>query len=76
MLIVLLLEETKRIHPFMIDGQDELNPTGEPNQALNGSSGRRITRLELSSRVRWSGAKIVLPRIPHGMSESSGRAQV
>jgi hypothetical protein len=43
MLIVVLLgewseEERKRIYPLMIDGQGELNPTKEPNQALDGSS--------------------------------------
>ena len=44
MLIVVLLEkwseeERKIIYPLMIDGQDELNPTKEPNQALDESSG-------------------------------------
>ena len=81
MLIVVLLEEwseeeRKRIYPLMIDGQDELNLTEEPNRALDGSSGRGKARPELSSRARWFGAKIVPPRTPHGMSECSGRPQV
>jgi hypothetical protein len=46
MLIVVLLEEwseveRKRIYPLMIGGQDELNPTEEPNRALNGEFGTR-----------------------------------
>jgi hypothetical protein len=46
MLIVVLLEEwseeeRKRVYPLMIDGHDELNPTEEPNRALDGEFGTR-----------------------------------
>ena len=46
MLIIVLLEELseeerKRIYPLVIDGQDELNPMEEPNQALDGEFGTR-----------------------------------
>jgi hypothetical protein len=56
MLIVVLLkewseEEMKRIPPLVIDGQDELNPTEEPNQALDGSLGRGKARPVLSFRA-------------------------
>ena len=56
MLIVVLLEEwseeeRKRIYPIMIDGQDGLNSTKEPNHALDGSSGRGKAHPELSSRA-------------------------
>ena len=69
MLIIVLLkefseEEKKKIYPLMIDGQDELNLIKEPNWALDGSSGRRKARPELSCRARWFGAKIVSPRMP------------
>jgi hypothetical protein len=60
----------------MIDGQGELNPTKEPNQALDGSSSWGKARPKLRSRARWFGAKIVPPRTPHGISECSGRPQV
>ena len=41
MLIVVLLEEwsdkeRKSIYPLVIDEHDELNPTEEPNRALDG----------------------------------------
>ena len=81
MLIVVLLEEwseeeRKRIYPLVIDVQDELNPTEEPNQALDGSSGREKAHPELSSWARWFGSKIVPPKTPHEMSECSGRPEV
>jgi hypothetical protein len=46
MSVVVLLEEwseeeRKRIYPLMIDGQDELNLTEEPNRALDGEFGTR-----------------------------------
>jgi hypothetical protein len=46
MLIAVLLkewreEERKIVYPLVIDGQDELNPTEQPNRALDESSGRR-----------------------------------
>jgi hypothetical protein len=49
MLIVVFLkkwheEERKRIYPLVIDGQDELNPTEQPNRALDGSSGQGKAR--------------------------------
>jgi hypothetical protein len=52
MLIIVLLEEwseedRKRIYPLMIDGQDELNATEEPNRALDGEFGTR----KISSRT-------------------------
>ena len=72
MVIVVLLEEwseeeRKRIHPLMIDGQDELNSTEEPNRALDGSLGRGTARPELSSKVQWFSAKIVPPKTSHGI---------
>jgi hypothetical protein len=59
-------EKRKRIYPLMIDGQDELNPLNEPNQALDGSLGREklVPTPERSSRALWFGAKIVPPRTP------------
>ena len=46
MLIVVLLdewseEERKNIYSLVIDGQDELHPMEEPNQALDGEFGTR-----------------------------------
>jgi hypothetical protein len=81
MIIVVLLEEwseeeRKRIYPLMIDGQDELNPTEEPNRALDMSLGQGKARPELSSKARWFGAKSVPPRTPHGISECWGQPQV
>ena len=82
MLIIVLLEECseeerKRIYPLMIDRQNELNPTEEPNRALDGSSGRGKARCpELSSRARWFDTKIVPPRTPHGMSGCLDQPQI
>ena len=69
-------EEKEKNYPLIINGQDELNPTEEPNQALDRSSGWGKARPELSSRARWFDTIIVPPRTPHGMSECSDRPQV
>ena len=75
MLIVALLEEWRgeereRIYPLKIDEWDELNPA--PYESL----GQGKARPDFFTRARWSGTKIVPPKMPHGMSECSGRPLV
>ena len=75
MLIVVLLEaqwrgeERKSIYPLKIDGQDELNPTDEPNPAPNESLGQGKARPGFFTRARWFGARFVPPGMSHGMSK-------
>ena len=66
MVIIALLErsgEERRIYLFKIDGRDEPNLT----QIESLSQGK--TRPDFLKSARWFGAKIVPPRMPHGMSE-------
>ena len=80
MLIVALLEwrgeERIRTYSLKLDGQDELNPTDDPNPAPGESSGQGKARPDFFIRAGWFGAKIVPPRTPHEMSKCSGRPLV
>ena len=60
----------------LTDEIDDLNPTDEPNPAPDESSGRGKARPDFFKPARWFGAKIVPPRMPHGMGECLGRPLV
>ena len=62
----------KRIDLLWTDGRDVPYPMDELDPAHVEDSGRGKARPDIFKPARWFGAKIVPPRMPHGMSGCSG----
>ena len=66
----------KRINILCTNGRDVHYLTDEPNISHVESLGRGKACPDFFKPTRWFDAKIVPPRMPHGMSECLGRPLV